>query len=88
MSVPGFTAESSHARTQRVYRTGGLSPGRAAGVLPQANHEPPPLKRPLLSSGIHTCTGAAECFHLAASGACTGPGYIICSESDCQCGPP
>jgi hypothetical protein len=84
MSVPGFTAESSHARTQRVYRTGGLSPGRATGVLPQEIHESPPLKRPLLGSQIHTCTGALDCVVLATSGLCTS-GVLVCSATDCRC---
>ena len=83
MNIPGFTAESSHARTQRVYRTAGFSPGRAAGVLPQEVHESPPLKRPLLGPQIHTCTGAFDCVVMATSGVCSGP--VVCSDTDCRC---
>lgn len=84
MKIPGFVAELSLGRPTQNFRTIERSRGSAhLGVSLAAAHEHPPLKEVLLSPNHHSCTGGAGCYHLGASGVCTGT--LLCQGDHCVC---
>jgi hypothetical protein len=86
MKIPGFTAELSLGRPTQDFRT--IERWRESshlGVFLAAAHEHIPLKRPLdrVPPHTHACHTADECYHLGASGLCTGS--LACSDVECAC---